>query len=206
MPEIKINLKGVDEFYSTSVEGIGLSTHTELMEIATAFVTGTKCYDAIFADKKVNEADLQYVGLLIKFIQDAKVAVTFEGPVDIGKLTPSQVQDILAQFLKGIFTIFKIEPSGSTTANFEELKEIFDALSAGVALFGEFVEDGKITIGDLLSNVGGILNLGKAVMAAAKIDGKIELANLTPEQISSLLSQVVSDVYKLLESLKKLQG
>lgn len=204
---VSIKLDGLEDFYTTTPLGVSLNTYNELEEIVDAFVQASVLYKAVFSDKKLDAQDLQHIGLVIDLVEKVRAAAKIENTLDLGTLTRSQVQDLLRKLLVGVFNVFNITPTGDSAASAKELQEIFDAFSQATRLFEKAAADGKLTfMGDVLGNAGELIDLTRAVEAAVKVNGVIDVGTLSKEQVSGLLSQVVSDVYTLVGSLRKLRG
>jgi len=195
-----------DKFYTENPEGISIASYQEISEILDALKALSLVFADASADGKFDLKDLERnAGALIDLFPKIKTAATFEYPIVVSSLTQSQISDMLLDVVEITRILAKAEFAGSDPATFKELKEVTNVLAKFAELFANFAKDGKIGIADFISNIGGILDLTSMVKLAVKFDGKISISNLTQGQVNELSTAIVSAVFSIVESAKKLK-
>lgn len=192
-------------FYSQNPVGVSMSTYKELTDILVAARKAAEIYAKMNEDGKLTWDDLKNeAGELIELGALVKEAATIDGPIVIKELTEEQAKELLTSALGTIFTVVKLTPSGTQTATYTELKEIFDAFSSGANIFYSAAKDGKFTVTDVLVNIGDIVDFSNLIKKAVQINGQINIGDLSNVQIQELIGIFYSDCSTIVKAIKAL--
>lgn len=184
-----------------------MSTHQEIMEMALAYRGVAELYLSVTADGKIDLADVnnENITKLVALTPQIVEAIKIEDGFDLRSLGKTEARDLLAHLTETTFMFLKLQPTGAASATYKELREIVDLVQDIVELFESMAEDGAITWTDAVGNIGSVIDITKAVQVAAKIDGTIDISDLSSNEAASLIADLLECVYTVIESAKKLQ-
>lgn len=203
----EVILRHLRSFYQLNPVGVSMSTQQELMEMALAYRKVGELYQSVTADGKIDfqDANAENINRLIELAPMVVEAIRVENGFDLHSLGRTEARDVLAHLVETTFLFLKLTPTGTAPATYKELREIVDLSQAIVSLFEKMTEDGAITWTDAVTNLGSLIDITKAVQIAAKIDGTINLAELTSAEAASLIADLVECVFAVIAAAKKLQ-
>lgn len=204
---IKIELSPrTKDFYRLNPVGVSIMTHKELMDIAVAIRQAATIYQKAKEDNKLDLEDLKnQAGELIELVKLIKDAVDVEAPIVISELTEDQAEELLTHLIGSVLIVANLKPSPEGSTTYKELKEVIDALDIVTKLFVSVAEDGKITVTDIFTNLGTVIDLTSVIKAAAKIEGKINIADLESGQIQEIINSIYKNFIAIVKASKGLK-
>jgi len=182
-----------------------MDTVTELKTWIDSLKEAVVIYKDGMADGKLTLSDLQRnASEILNLIEMVKGDITNYVPPQLSTLTQAQLIGLLEDVIEVVFALVGVVPPSEKRTTYKDISEIVDVLDEIATLLDNAAADGKLGMDDVLKNLGTIFGLPGKLKDAIAIDGVINVGELTTDDLTTLCSRVMTDLYMIFGAIHKL--